>query len=252
MLARLLAACLWNFSRVCLSLSAVDVLARCFVKWVKDVRSELLYEFFFLTLCSFGVEKGAAWERERERERSLILFLGGGGVGATPKSHNLRRGWLAIIMAGGRTQKNKAHKTRFASKSSRNAHKVSGDSLSLSLSLSISQALPTRFFVVHLANFFYVGSIDPTGTFEGMKDTLEFRDFSLWYCIWFGEICRREVQRQGRWQRTCETRNSHRSDCSRSSTPAQQKCERLGPPPLVFGCLWGRVQGLRFRCATKV
>jgi hypothetical protein len=66
-------------------------------------------------------------ERERERERSLILFLGGGGVGAPPKSHNLRRGWLAIIMAGGRTQKNKAHKTRFASKSSRNAHKVSGE-----------------------------------------------------------------------------------------------------------------------------
>ncbi|CAK9866951.1 unnamed protein product [Sphagnum jensenii] len=30
-------------------------------------------------------------------------------------------------MAGGRTQKNKAHKTRFASKSSRNAHKVSGE-----------------------------------------------------------------------------------------------------------------------------
>jgi hypothetical protein len=78
------------------------------------------------------------------------LFLGGGGFGAPPKSHNLRRGWLAIIMAGGRTQKNKAHKTRFASKSSRNAHKVSGDSLSL----SIPQALPTRFFVVHLANFF--------------------------------------------------------------------------------------------------
>jgi hypothetical protein len=80
----------------------------------------------------------------------LLLFLGGGGVGAPPKSHNLRRGWLAIIMAGGRTQKNKAHKTRFASKSSRNAHKVSGDSLSL----SIPQALPSRFFVVHLANFF--------------------------------------------------------------------------------------------------
>ncbi len=104
-------------------------------------------------------------ERERERERSLIflpllLFLGGGGVGAPPKSHNLRRGWLAIIiMAGGRTQKNKAHKTRFASKSSRNAHKVSGDSLSLSLSLSLYThppytLNPTRFFVVHLANFF--------------------------------------------------------------------------------------------------
>lgn len=30
-------------------------------------------------------------------------------------------------MAGGRTQKNKPHKTRFASKSSRNAHKLSGD-----------------------------------------------------------------------------------------------------------------------------
>jgi hypothetical protein len=125
----------------------------------------------------------------RERDRvsliflPLLLFLGGGGVGAPPKSHNLRRGWLAIIMAGGRTQKNKAHKTRFASKSSRNAHKVSGASLSLSLSLSlyiyIPQALPIRFFVVHLANFFTLVSIDPTGTFEGMKDTLEFRDFSL-------------------------------------------------------------------------
>jgi hypothetical protein len=90
-------------------------------------------------------------ERERERERSLILFLGGGGVGAPPKSHNLRRGWLAIIMAGGRTQKNKAHKTRFASKSSRNAHKVSGDSLSLSLYLKLS---PLGFLLFNLANFF--------------------------------------------------------------------------------------------------
>ncbi len=93
-----------------------------------------------------------------ERERSLIflpllLFLGGGGVGAPPKSHNLRRGWLAIIMAGGRTQKNKAHKTRFASKSSRNAHKVSGDSLSLSLSLYLKLSplgflLSCQFFIL--------------------------------------------------------------------------------------------------------
>lgn len=32
----------------------------------------------------------------------------------------------AFAMAGGRTQKNKSHKTRFASKASRNAHKLSG------------------------------------------------------------------------------------------------------------------------------
>jgi hypothetical protein len=99
--------------------------------------------------------------------------LGGGGVGAPPKSHKFG---LAIIMAGGRTQKNKAHKTRFASKSSRNAHKVSGDSLSLSLYTSSS---PHSILFCSSCQFFYVGSIDPTGTFEGMKDTLEFRDFSL-------------------------------------------------------------------------
>jgi hypothetical protein len=46
-------------------------------------------------------------------------------------------------MAGGRTQKNKPHKTRFASKSSRNAHKLSGTKINplLHLQASLGHAL---------------------------------------------------------------------------------------------------------------
>lgn len=48
-----------------------------------------------------------------------------------------------IVMAGGRTQKNKPHKTRFASKSSRNAHKLSGTKINplLHLQASLGHAL---------------------------------------------------------------------------------------------------------------